>query len=77
MLFKKINQIPLAPLIILTLFLGFAPFVPEPHLQEKFRLLMQGSLKKPLDIFDLLMHGAPFVLLTLRLITSFIFRKRK
>lgn len=47
---------------ILCVFLGLSPFVPEPHLVEKLRMLGQGRLTEPLDIFDLLMHGAPFLL---------------
>jgi len=46
-----------------TVLLGLAPFVPEPHLVQKLRMLMAGDLVKPIDIFDLLMHGAPALLL--------------
>jgi hypothetical protein len=48
--------------------LGLAPFVPEPHIVEKIRMMFQGNLKKPLDIFDLFWHSAPFVLLIIKLI---------
>ncbi len=54
-------------LIAATLLLGLAPFVPEPHLVEKTRLLMQGELTRPLDIFDLFFHLAPFLLLIIKL----------
>jgi hypothetical protein len=47
-------------------FLGAAPFTPEPHLVEKLRMLAQGQLVKPLDMFDLALHGAPLVLLVLK-----------
>ncbi|MEJ1421946.1 MAG: RND transporter, partial [Candidatus Sedimenticola sp. (ex Thyasira tokunagai)] len=43
-------------------------FVPEPHLWEKLKMLSAGTLVKPLDIFDLLMHGSPFVVLILKLL---------
>ena len=43
--------------------LGLAPFTPEPHLFEKARLLMAGELRAPVDIFDMVMHGAPWLLL--------------
>ncbi len=46
--------------------LGLAPFTPEPHLVEKLRMLGQGLLVRPIDIFDLALHGAPFVLLALK-----------
>ncbi len=45
-------------LVIAALALGLAPFSPEPHLVEKLRMLVNGDLRRPLDIFDLLMHGA-------------------
>jgi hypothetical protein len=50
-------------LIPLVLILGFAPFFPQPHIVEKLRMLANGTLKRPLDIFDLCLHAAPFVLL--------------
>ena len=62
-----LDNIPLVQLIIIALFLGLAPFVPEPHLFEKFRMLMSGTLVKPIDIFDFLMHGAPVLLLAVKL----------
>ena len=48
--------------------LGLAPFVPEPHIWEKLKMLFAGELSRPIDIFDMLMHGAPFILLILKLI---------
>ncbi|BAZ92665.1 hypothetical protein TspCOW1_24800 [Thiohalobacter sp. COW1] len=53
-----LQRLPWAVLIIGTLTLGLAPFVPEPHLVEKLRMLFQGQLSRPIDIFDLVMHGA-------------------
>jgi hypothetical protein len=53
-------------LIPIVLLLGFAPFFPQPHIVEKLRMLLAGTLKKPLDIFDLFWHAWPFVLLAYR-----------
>ena len=64
---KFINSIPLPHFIVLSLFLGLAPFFPEPHLAEKIRMLMSGTLIKPLDMFDLLLHGTPWVLLLVKI----------
>lgn len=50
-------------LIPLALLLGLAPFFPQPHIVEKIRMLMNGALARPLDIFDLAWHFLPFVLL--------------
>jgi hypothetical protein len=55
-------------LIPLVLLLGFAPFFPQPHIVEKIKMLMAGTLKKPIDIFDLFWHAWPFVLLAYRII---------
>jgi hypothetical protein len=54
-------------LIPLVLLLGFAPFYPQPHIVEKLRMLLAGTLKKPIDIFDLFWHAWPFVLLAYRI----------
>ena len=62
-----LDQIPLNILIIAALTLGLAPFFPEPHITEKIRMLVSGNLTKPIDIFDFLMHGLPFILLAAKL----------
>lgn len=72
------NLIDTTPLIIFVLFavgLGLAPFVPEPHLFEKTRMLMQGQLVKPIDIFDLLFHLAPIVALGVKLVRMLLLRE--
>ncbi|MGD2084299.1 MAG: RND transporter [Chromatiales bacterium] len=62
-----IDRIPLVPLAIVAVVLGLAPFTPEPHLWEKLKMLAAGELSRPIDIFDLILHGAPLVLLAVRL----------
>ena len=62
------NRIPLSLLIVLCLTLGLAPFTPEPHLSEKLKMLASGELNKPIDIFDLLLHGTPWLLLIIKLL---------
>ncbi len=66
-----LDRIPFTTLLLISLMLGLAPFVPEPHVVEKLRMLFDGSLAKPIDIFDLLMHGTPWVLLGLKSIRHF------
>ncbi len=73
---KIIDALPLPNFIVLSLFLGLAPFFPEPHLFEKIQMLMNGSLHKPLDIFDLILHGTPWVLLAVKL-SLILNRKRQ
>lgn len=63
-----LDQLPWSLVIIACLTLGLAPFVPEPHIWEKLKMLVAGELVKPIDIFDLLMHGAPFLLLIAKIL---------
>ena len=55
-------------LLPIVLLLGLAPFFPQPHIVEKLRMLMAGTLEKPVDIFDLFWHSWPFVLLAYRIV---------
>lgn len=64
---KWLDRIPLVWLVVLALWMAVAPITPEPHLIEKLRMLGQGTLSRPLDIFDLFIHTMPLVLLALRL----------
>jgi len=56
-------------LIMAALLLGLAPFWPEPHLVEKAKILLGGQPLKPIDWFDILWHGWPFIWIALRLAT--------
>lgn len=63
-----LDKFSLPVLIMITAFMGLAPFSPEPHVWEKLKMLATGNLHKPIDIFDLFLHGTPWVLLSLKLI---------
>ena len=69
-----LDNIPLNLLIIAALTLGLAPFFPEPHIWEKLKMLAGGNLRQPIDIFDLLMHATPFILLALKLLRMVLTR---
>jgi hypothetical protein len=64
-----LDKVPFSLLIILCLTLGLAPFTPEPHIWEKLEMLMSGDLTEAIDIFDLIMHAKPWVLLIIKLVT--------
>ena len=64
---QLLDKIPLTTLLIIAATLGLAPFVPEPHVWEKLKMLASGELAKPIDILDLLMHGLPWVAVGLKL----------
>lgn len=59
---KLLGKLDLSLVVIVALTLGLAPFTP-PHLYEKLVLLSRGDLTRPLDWFDLIMHGTPWLLL--------------
>ncbi|HMQ57412.1 MAG TPA: hypothetical protein PKE65_02585 [Rhizobiaceae bacterium] len=62
-----IDRLPWAVVVVVCLTLGLAPFFPEPHVLEKLKMLAAGALSQPIDIFDLAMHGAPFVVAGIKL----------
>jgi hypothetical protein len=64
---KWIDKLPLGPLVGVAILLAVLPLHSTPHLLEKLGMLVQGALIKPIDIFDLLMHGTPAALLIIRL----------
>ncbi len=63
---KILDKISLTTVLLICATIGLAPFVP-PHVVEKLQMLFSGNLTKPIDIFDLVMHGAPWVLLLAKL----------
>jgi hypothetical protein len=65
-----LDRVPLGLLVVAALTLGLAPFVPEPHVWEKLKMLAAGELSRPIDIFDLILHGAPWLLLLAKLIRT-------
>lgn len=66
---KWLDNVSLTLLLPVAVLLALLPFSPEPHLWEKLKMLAAGTLVRPIDIFDLLMHGAPLVLLVLKLVS--------
>ena len=72
---KWLDKIPLSLLLPLAVVMALAPFVPEPHLWEKLKMLSSGALVRPIDIFDLFLHGTPLLLLALTLLSG-LSRKR-
>lgn len=69
---KLLDKIPLGLLIAMTVLMSLLPFRPEPHLVEKIRMLTDGTLSRPIDIFDLFWHGIWGVLLLLKLAVDLV-----
>jgi hypothetical protein len=53
---------------------GLSPFRP-PHVVEKVQMLLAGTLARPLDWFDLALHGTPWVLLGLKAAVTLLARR--
>ena len=67
---QLLEQVPWILVIVACLTLGLAPFTPEPHLWEKLQMLTTGTLTRPIDIFDLALHGSPFFIAFIKLLAS-------
>ncbi len=65
---KFLDKIPYSILAIFTIWMLAAPIKPMPHVMEKILMLMNGTLSRPMDIFDLFFHLFPLTLLILKLI---------
>lgn len=63
---RVLSDMPWTLVLVLCATLGLAPFVPEPHVWEKLKMLFVGDLTRPVDILDLLFHGAPWILAGLK-----------
>lgn len=73
---KKNQRLVLA--VGLSLTLGLAPFVPEPHIVGKLRWVLGGAAgMQPMDYFDLVLHGAPWVFLIIVIVQRVLFLSRK
>ncbi|MCI2393355.1 RND transporter [Aliiroseovarius sediminis] len=62
-----IDDIPFLTVLIFCLTLGLAPFAP-PHVWEKLVMLFNGTLVRPIDMFDWLMHGTPWLILGVKVV---------
>jgi len=66
-----IDKIPYSILIVIAVLMILAPFRPMPHVLEKLIMLKNGTLTKPIDIFDLVYHLVPTIVLFLKIYRDF------
>ena len=66
-----LDKIPYSILIVGAVLIILAPFKPMPHVLEKLIMLKNGTLTKPIDIFDLFFHLVPTLILLLKIYRSF------
>ncbi len=64
---RKISYVILIPVALL---MAIQPIGQQPHLLEKLRMLVGGSLRRPIDIFDLALHGTGLVLLIWKIVAD-------
>ena len=65
-MFKRVDKIPISVLLPLAVIILLAPFDPLPHALDKLMMLKNGTLRRPLDIFDLCFHLLPAMLLIIK-----------
>lgn len=68
---KWLDELPYLILIGLAVVMAMLPFQPQPHLVEKLAMLSSGTLSKPIDIFDLIWHMLPTILLVIKFLRGF------
>ena len=66
-----LDRIPYPLLILLAVFMLLAPFRPMPHVLEKLIMIKNGTLNRPVDIFDLFYHLLPTILLALKILRTY------
>lgn len=64
-----LEKIPYTLLIVLAIIMAIVP-PGQSHLLEKTRMLFSGTLRRPLDWFDLVMHSAPLILLAIKAVSD-------
>lgn len=68
MMLNWLDSIPYTLIIFIAVFMLLAPFRPMPHVVEKLIMLKNGTLSRPIDIFDLFFHLVPTVLLIAKIV---------
>ena len=71
-MWKLLDKISYSIVIPLAVLMFLAPFRPQPHAVEKIGMLIDGTLSRPVDIFDLFFHLTPALILLLKIIRSSI-----
>ena len=66
-----LDKIPYSILIIFAVLMLLAPFRPMPHVIEKLMMLKNGTLTRPIDIFDLFYHLIPTFILILKIFRDY------
>lgn len=68
-----LDRIPYALLVVAAIAFAVIP-IGASHFVEKWRMLFDGTLRRPLDWFDLVMHSAPLALLVIKVVRDLMTR---
>jgi hypothetical protein len=60
--------------VAIAIIMALMPFGETPHLWQKLQLLKSGYLHKPVDWFDLSIHGVPLLLVLINLVQKLVSR---
>ena len=66
-----LDKIPYGILIVVAVLMLLLPFRPMPHVLEKLIMLKNGTLSRPIDIFDLFYHLIPTIVLVLKIFRDY------
>lgn len=72
MIRQGLQKLPWPMLLLACATLGLAPFSPSPHIWDKLGMLVEGTLRAPIDIFDFVLHGSPWILMAAKGISGLI-----
>jgi len=51
-------------------YFGICSIFPYTHVWEKLKMFSSGTLVRPIDWFDLIMHAAPWILLLIKIVLT-------
>ncbi|KPJ75253.1 MAG: hypothetical protein AMJ54_15475 [Deltaproteobacteria bacterium SG8_13] len=74
-MWSLLDKIPYPILIAVAVWMLMAPIKPMPHVVEKLQMIKNGTLHRPIDIFDLFWHLIPTILLVLKVIRTITTRE--
>ena len=66
-----LDKIQYPILIGMAAFMLLTPFTPMPHVLDKMIMLKNGTLTRPVDIFDLFFHLIPSIALGLKIYAQY------
>ena len=72
---RFLKKIPYSVLIFFSVIMLLTPFSPKPHSVEKIQMLINGTLHRPIDIFDLIFHFTPLILLVIKFVRMKVWNK--